>query len=154
MSINKFIIYFVNNKPFFLVDKIERPGFWIFELLVSIVILMLINLVLVKFSCNMMQLEADSVNRLRAIDCIASYLDAGHVKSQSFGSNMGNFDIKSGISEVCIVKSNLPESVKNLKNNSNFKISTVSVSFKSASGKENTIKILAKAPSEGGLHDM
>ena len=165
MSINKYIKFFTKNKPFFWVSRLENSGFWIFELLVSIVILMLISLFLFRFSCNMISLEADSISRLMAIDYIASRLDGASSKNMAFGQGMTNpggkninFELKSQVSSINIVKSNLPESVKNPKlgvgigvGASSFVISCVSVSYKSAFGKENIVKIFASAPNAGGV---
>lgn len=153
MSINKFIGVFIKNKPFFCDKRIENSGFWIFELLVSIVILMVITMFLFRFSCNMMSMEIDTVNRLMVIDCIASHLDGESGKKLgsginivSLGDNKTAFDIKSKVFNLNIIKSNLPESVKNWQKSSNFKLLAVSASYISAFGRENVVKILAKAP--------
>lgn len=170
MSINKFIIPFVKNKPFFRVVKIERHGFWIFELLVSIVILMAITLVLLRFTCNMIALQADSVNRLRVIDYVSSGLDVNLGASDNaksfdalnipgFGKNTDinkegvkdRIVLKYNFCQINIVKSNLPESIKNGQKSGSFRVLDISVSFKSAfgsvgeSGRENVVKIFASA---------
>jgi len=172
MSINKFITLFGKNKPFSGVARPENPGFWIFELLVSIVILMFITLFLFRFSCNMIALEADSVNRLMAIDYIASQLDAASSKnpylagalrdpgpvSGLIGGKSENFEFKSQVSSINIAKSNLPDYMKNGGNSSknatesnSFNVLRVSVSYKSAFGKENVVKVFAGRPNSGVL---
>lgn len=153
MSINKFFEFFGKNKPFFLRARIENSGFWIFELIVSIVILMIITLFLFKFSCNMIAMETDAINRLMAIDSIASHLDGSFAgksvfdqNMSSFGQNKGVFKLNSKYYDMKIVKSNLPDSVKNWQKTSVLRVLSVSASCKSASGRENVINIIAKSP--------
>ncbi|MFC1842295.1 hypothetical protein ACFLYU_01420 [Candidatus Dependentiae bacterium] len=126
MSIAKLVVklarYMRKFRLFIHFSKYASTGFWIIELLVSMVILSGIMLILFRFSCNMIALQSDSIKRLEAISCASSLLEGNLAKRGVFCQKTGDFKLDLKTFRIKILKHNLPKSIqKSLKKHSNYK---------------------------------